>query len=49
MIQASTDLQDLELASGGRLLSLLRQVFLTPLLLETKALLAGSTGQPLLE
>ena len=28
---------------------LLRLVFLTPLPLETKALLAGSTGQPLLE
>ncbi len=49
MIQASPDLQDLELASGGKLLPLLRQVFLTPLPLETKALLAGSTGQPLLE
>ena len=31
------------------MLPLLRQVFLTPLPLETKALLAGSTGQPLLE
>ena len=30
------------------MLPLLRQVFLTPLPLETKALLAGSTGQPLL-
>ena len=49
LIQASPDLQDLELASGGKLLPLLRQVFLTPLPLETKALLAGSTGQPLLE
>ena len=49
MIQASPDLQDLELASGGKLLPLLRQVFLTALPLETKALLAGSTGQPLLE
>ena len=48
LIQASPDLQDLELASGGKLLPLLRQVFLTPLPLETKALLAGSTGQPLL-
>ena len=42
LIQASPDLQDLELASGGKLLPLLRQVFLTPLPLETKALLAGS-------
>ena len=33
----------------GKLLPLMRQVFLTPLPLETKALLAGSTGQPLLE
>ena len=49
LIQASPDLQDLELASGGKLLPLLRQVFLTALPLETKALLAGSTGQPLLE
>ena len=49
LIQASPDLQDLQLASGGKLLPLLRQVFLTPLPLETKALLAGSTGQPLLE
>ena len=49
LIQASPDLQDLELASGGKLLPLLRQVFLTPLPLETKALLAGLTGQPLLE
>ena len=49
LIQASPDLQDLELASGGKLLPLLRQVFLTPLPLETKSLLAGSTGQPLLE
>ena len=37
------------MASGGKLLPLLRQVFLTPLPLETMALLAGSTGQPLLE
>ena len=49
LIQASPDLQDLEQASGGKLLPLLRQVFLTPLPLETKALLAGSTGQLLLE
>ena len=49
LIQASPDLQDLESASGGKLLPLMRQVFLTPLPLETKALLAGSTGQPLLE
>ena len=49
LIQASPDLQDLELASGGQLVPLLRQAFLTPLPLETKALLAGSTGQPLLE
>ena len=49
LIQFSPDLQDLELASGGKLLPLLRQVFLTPLPLESKALLAGSTGQPLLE
>ena len=31
LIQASPDLQDLELASGGKLLPLLRLVFLTPL------------------
>ena len=49
LIEASPDLQDLQLASDGKLLTLLRQVFLTPLPLETKALLAGSTGQPLLE
>ena len=49
LIQASPDLQDLQFASGGKLLEVLRQVFLTPLPLETKALLAGSTGQPLLE
>ena len=49
LIHASPDVQDLELASGGKLLPLLRQVFLTPLPLETKAFLAGSTGQPLLE
>ena len=49
LIQASPDLQDLQLASGGKLMEFLRQVFLTPLPLETKALLAGSTGQPLLE
>ena len=36
LIQASPDLQDLELASGGKLLPLLRQVFLTPLPLETR-------------
>ena len=48
LLQASPDLQDLELASGGKLLPLLRQVFLTPLPLETKALLAGSTCEPLL-
>ena len=49
LIQASPDLQDLQLASDGKLLQLLRQVFLTPLPLETKAMLEGSTGQPLLE
>ena len=41
LIQASPDLQDLELASGGKLLPLLRQVFLTPLPLETKAARLG--------
>lgn len=47
LIQASPDLQDLELASGGKLLPLLRQVFLTPLPLETKALIrAEHRGQP---
>ena len=35
LIQSSPDLQDLELASGGKLSPLLRQVFLTPLPLET--------------
>ena len=49
LIQASPDLQDLQSVSGGKLLVLLRQIFLTPLPVETKALLAGSTGQPLLE
>ena len=49
LIEASPDLKDLQLASDGKLLTLLRQIFLTPLPLETKALLAGSTGQPLLE
>ena len=41
MIQASPDLQDLELASGGKLLPLLRQVFLTQLPLESKAVRLG--------
>ena len=44
LIQASPELQDLELASGDKLLPLLRLVFLTPLPLETKPLLVGSTG-----
>ena len=41
LIEASPDLQDLQRASGGKLLPLLRQVFLTPLPLETKAFAGG--------
>ena len=49
MIRSSPDLADLQSASGGQLLALLEKVFLAPLPIETKAVLEGSTGQPLLE
>ena len=49
LIRSSPDLEDLQAASGGKLLGLLEQVFLAPLPVETKAFLQGSTGQPLLE
>ena len=49
LIRSSPDLAELQSASNGRLLELLIKVFVTPLPLETKAFLAGSTGQPLLE
>ena len=49
LIRSSPDLKDLQEASGGELLGVLEQVFLAPLPVETKALLEGSTGQPLLE
>ena len=49
LIRSSPDLVELQSASNGRLLELLIKVFETPLPRETKAFLAGSTGQPLLE
>ena len=49
VIQSSPDLADLESASDGRLLALLQKIFLTPLPIELRGLLEGSTGQPLLE
>ena len=49
LINSSPDLQDLQNASSGRLLDVLRKVFLAPLPVEAKAFLQGSTGQPLLE
>ncbi|PTT91041.1 esterase, partial [Pseudomonas sp. HMWF031] len=48
-IQSSPDLVDLDRASEGRLLALLKTVFLSPLPAELRGLLEGSTGQPLLE
>ncbi|MGB1195536.1 MAG: alpha/beta hydrolase family protein [Synechococcus sp.] len=49
VIQSSPDLVDLDRASEGRLLALLKTVFLSPLPAELRGLLEGSTGQPLLE
>lgn len=49
VIQSSPDLVDLDRASDGRLLALLKKVFLSPLPIELRGLLEGSTGQPLLE
>ena len=47
LIRSSPDLEDLQRASGGRLVVLLEQIFLAPLPMQTKAFLQGSTGQPL--
>jgi predicted dienelactone hydrolase len=49
VIQSSPDLADLGSASDGRVLALLQKIFLTPLPIELRGLLEGSTGQPLLE
>ena len=49
VIQSSPDLVDLDRASEGRLLALLKKVFLSPLPIELRGFLEGSTGQPLLE
>ena len=49
LIRSSPDLEDLQVASGGRLTKLLETVFLAPLPVETRAFLQGSSGQPLLE
>lgn len=49
VIQSSPDLVDLDRASEGRLLALLKTVLLSPLPVELRGLLEGSTGQPLLE
>ena len=49
LIRSSPDLAELQSASNGRVLGLLRTLFLTPLPLQTKAFLRGATGQPLLE
>ncbi|MBL6800204.1 MAG: esterase, partial [Synechococcus sp. BS307-5m-G37] len=49
VIQSSPDLVDLDRASDGRLLALLKKVFLSPLPIELRGFLEGSTGQPLLE
>ena len=49
VIRSSPDLADLESASEGRLLALLQKIFLTPLPLELRGLLEGSSGQPLME
>ena len=49
LIRQSPDLADLQMAGDIRLFELIDKVFLTPLPVETKALLQESTGQPLLE
>ena len=49
LIRSSPDLEDLQVASDGRLTKLLESVFLAPLPVETRAFLQGSSGQPLLE
>ena len=49
LIRQSPDLADLQMAGDTRVFELIDKVFLTPLPVETKALLQGSTGQPLLE
>ena len=49
LIRSSPDLEDLQSASGGQLLSLLETFFLAPLPAETRLFLEGSSGQPLLE
>ena len=49
VIQSSPDLVDLDRASEGRLLALLKKVFLSPLPIELRGFLEGSTGKPLLE
>ena len=49
LIRSSPDLEDLQRASGGQLLSLLESIFLAPLPVETRQFLEGSSGQPLLE
>ena len=49
LIRQSPDLADLQMVGGNRVFELIEKVFLAPLPLETKALLKGSTGQPLLE
>ena len=49
LIRSSPDLEDLQSASGGQLLSLLETIFLAPLPMETRLFLEGSSGQPLLE
>lgn len=49
LIRSSPDLADLQGASGGQLLGLLENVFETPLPVEIRAFLEGSTAQPLLE
>ena len=49
LIRQSPDLADLQMAGDIRLFELIDKVFLAPLPVETKTLLQGSTGQPLLE
>ena len=49
LIRQSPDLADLQMAGDTRVFEMIDKVFLTPLPVETKALLQGSTGQPLLE
>ena len=48
LIRQSPDLVDLQMAGGSRVFELIEKVFLASLLVETKAFLKGSTGQPLL-